>query len=152
MYEDKFKKDLKFGNDGEKVVFEHLETVVDNIKLIDECNNSDYDFKVKADGRFRKYEVKTEDAYCKPGNDTGNIFIETECSGKVSGLNKSQSDWYAFYLYHYKEIWYIKTSDLKILLINNKIRKVGNSGDGGRVSGYLLPRNKYKDSFKIFKL
>ena len=152
MSNTKFKKDLKFGNDGEKVVFNHLTTLKEGVKLVEECNNADYDFKIKVDGAFKTYEVKTEDSYCKPGNDTGNIFIEIECSGKSSGLNRSVSDWYVFYLFHYGEVWYIKKDDLKILLIENNIRKVGNSGDGGRVVGYLLPRDEYRHHFMIYKV
>lgn len=152
MSKDKFLKDLKFGNDGETIVFNHLKTLKENIELIEECNTGDYDFKIDMDGKIITYEVKTEDQYCKPGKNTGNIFVEIECNGKITGIMRSKADWYVFYLPHYKQIWYIKSQTLKKLLGISDFELKENSGDGGLVIGYVIPRNQVRKYFKIFNL
>lgn len=152
MGKDKFLKDLKFGNDGEMVVYNHLKTIKPEIELIDTCNNSDYDFKIKSDNNEITYEVKTEDQYCKPGNNTGNIFVEIECNQKPSGIMRTKANWYAFYLPHYKQIWYIKTPMLIKLVEGGFFPLKKNSGDGGLVVGYAVARNQVKEYFNVFDL
>jgi len=86
MVVDKFIKDLRFGNDSEKMVFNHLKGINPKIKLLEECNTGDYDFKIGIGDKEITYEVKTEDQYCKPGRNTGNIFVEIECNKKIAGI------------------------------------------------------------------
>jgi len=152
MSKEKFIKDLMFGNKGEEVVLNHILSMADNAALIDICNNGDYDLKVEINGEIKTFEVKTEDKYCKAGNNTGNIFVETMCNGKPSGITRSIADWYVFYMPFYKKLWYIKSDDLKLLIKENNFPLKENSGDGGLVVGYAVPRKKVEQFFKIYEI
>lgn len=148
----KFLKDLKFGNDGENIVFNHLKSIDPNIKLLEKSNTGDFDFKIEINGKEITYEVKTEDQYCKPGKNTGNIFVEIKCNNKPAGIIKSKADWYVFYLPHYNQIWYIKSNTLKKLIQTKEFHLKENSGDGGLVAGYVIPRKSVRKYFKIFEV
>jgi len=104
-----FKYDLKLGQVGEKYLAEVLQN--------------------------KKIEVKTDFQATK----TGNLFIEYESRGKLSGLATTQAEWYAFILSNEFMIL-IKTTELKdkcrpLLGTNKDIR----GGDSNTSKGILLP-------------
>jgi hypothetical protein len=146
-----FNKDIVTGQDGEKVVLEHIISMTD-ATLIDTNHDNKFDFMVDKDGVRRTYEVKT-DEYCRAGYDNGNLFVEIECRGKASGIVVTQADWFVFYLPHRKQIWYIESDRLRELIAVNDFRKTENSGDkNSRTIGYLIPRRKFKNHFKVYEL
>lgn len=146
-----FKKDIITGQNGENIIREHILNIT-GAKLIEINHDKKFDFMIEKDGVKKTYEVKTEE-YCRPGSDNGNLFIEIECRGQASGIMATMSDWYVFYLPYRKQIWYIPTDDLKALVIENQFRKTENSGDkGSNTTGYLIPRRKYKQHFKVYDL
>lgn len=145
-----FKKDITTGQDGEKIVADHIIGIT-KATLVDVNHDNKFDFMINKDGINRTYEVKT-DEYCKPGSDNGNLFVETECRGKSSGLTVTQADWFVFFLPHRKQIWYIESDKLRDLITNNEFRKTENSGDkGSQTVGYLIPRRKFRSHFKIYE-
>ena len=96
-------------------------------------------------------EIKT-DVFCKPHNDTGNIFVEFECRGKESGIMVTEAKWFVTYFKHLNEIWYIKTSELLSLIETSNFRTTQFSGDSGsNTKGYLIPRYAFKEKFIIRK-
>lgn len=142
-----FRKDLIEGEEGEQVVLSDLESL--GGEFISDNKDNKYDLLITKDGKELTYEIKT-DVYCKPDRDTGNMFIEFECRGKDSGVRVSQADWFVTYYKHFNELWYIRTTDLLKLVETEDMRMTSNSGDAGsNTRGYLLPRHKYKNHFKV---
>ena len=101
-----FKKDLKLGNDGEEILIKFLESK--GCKYIDSNNDNKYDLMMINKGKETTYEIKT-DVFIAPIYDTGNIFIEYESRGKLSGISVTQADWFVTYFKYLKEIWFIKS-------------------------------------------
>ena len=145
----KFNKDLIEGEEGELVVIEQLKNF--GATLIHQNKDNRYDVLVERNGKNIKYEIKT-DVYCKPDRDTGNMFIETECRGKKSGINVTQAEWFVYFYPLLDEIWYIKTKDLLNLIQENvnTLRFHKNGGDpGSRTKGWLIPRKRFLESFIV---
>lgn len=144
-----FKKDLIIGEEGEMTVVKDLESI--GGKLITDNKNNSHDLIIEKNGVQLKYEIKT-DVFCFPQFDTGNMFIEFECRGKKSGIEVTTADWFVMYYKYLKEIWYIKTDDLKQLIKDNDFFKTEFSGDQySNTRGYLIPREKYKKHFIVRK-
>lgn len=142
-----FKKDLVIGNKGEDVVLNDLISLGAKV-LVRRTDNSDYDFMISQNGNKITYECKTDFF-----PDTGNIFIETKCRGKDSGINVTKADWFVTYFTHSNELWYIKTNELKELIEFVPHKKVVNSGDkGSGTEGYLINKTKFKKNFIIRKV
>lgn len=103
------------------------------------------------------YEVKT-DMFQKKGNtpkerNSGNMAIEFSCRGSDSGIKVTKADWFVTYYPIYKEIWYIKTDELRELIDKNNFRQVpaGDLENGKKVAMvYLIPRYKFKEKFKFY--
>jgi len=145
-----FRKDLILGNQGEIVIKEFLESMGGT--FIEFNNDNKYDLKMIIDEIEATYEIKT-DVYCTPTKDTGNMFIEFFCRDKPSGILTSQAKWFIMYYKYLNEAWFITTDDLKKLVNDNKFKVITNGGDkGSSTNGYLIPREKYKEFFKIYQL
>jgi hypothetical protein len=141
-----FNKDLVIGNKGEDVVLNDLISLGAKV-LVKRTDNNKYDFMVSKNGKNITYECKTDFF-----PDTGNLFVETKCRGKESGINVTKADWFATYFTYSKEIWYIKTSDLKDLIESVPHKKTTNAGDkGSGTEGYLINKAKFKNNFIIRK-
>lgn len=144
-----FNKDLVIGEQGERTVAQDLESI--GAKLITDNKNNSHDLIVEKDGTQLKYEIKT-DVFCFPQFDTGNMFIEFECRGKKSGIEVTTADWFVMYYKYLKEIWYIKTDELKKLINDNQFFETEFSGDqNSNTRGYLIPREEYKKHFIVRK-
>ena len=144
-----FNKDLIIGEQGERTVAQDLESI--GAKLITDNKNNSHDLIIEKDGTQLKYEIKT-DIFCFPQFDTGNMFIEFECRGKKSGIEVTTADWFVMYYKYLKEIWYIKTDELKKLINDNQFFETEFSGDqNSNTRGYLIPREKYKKHFIVRK-
>jgi hypothetical protein len=116
-------------------------------------NTKDWDIHLtKENGEDVFIEVKT-DRWEKFNKVTNNIFIETRCNNTPSGIWSSKSNLYAFYFPDDGEIFFIKTSDLKDLVKDpEKVRYTNMSGDGGRVSGFLINRKDWRDLFQVVNI
>lgn len=151
MAEYNFNDDIIVGEEGEQVVLNDLIKKGGEFIKFNKDNKFDLLLSVKVPKKV-KYEIKT-DVFCKPNNDTGNMFIEFECRGKQSGIEVTEADWFVMYYKYLNEIWYIKTEELKKLLYYNDFKITSFSGDeGSNTKGYLIPRNKYKKHFTISKV
>ena len=144
-----FRKDLKIGQKGEEVVKTFLESK--GASFVNFNDNNQYDLKMMLNEEEITYEIKT-DVFCSPEYDTGNLFIEFFSRDKESGISTSKAKWFVNYYKFLNEMWFIKTEDLRQLIIKNNFKvKVG--GDvGSQTHGYLIPRNEFKEHFKIYKL
>lgn len=142
-----FRQDLVIGEKGEEVIVSDLNKF--GVKLIEFNKDNRYDLLMEKDGVKVKYEVKT-DVFCKPTNDTGNIFVEYECRGKNSGILVTEAKWFVTYFKHLNEIWYIKTDTLKNLIEKSHFRETQFSGDNGsNTKGYLVPRKSLREHFIV---
>jgi len=145
-----FNKDIIEGEAGEDVVRKLLESY--DFNFISNNKDNRYDIIMEYKGKQKKYEIKT-DVYCKPGNDTGNIFVEHLSRGKDSGITVTEADWYVTYFKHFNEVWFIETEKLKILCVTNKIETRSFGGDAGSdTRGYLVPREMFRKEFNVKKI
>lgn len=142
-----FKSDIRLGESGEKTVLEYL--VSKGAEFVSDNKDYKYDLKVRFKDKEVTYEVKT-DVFCRPLRDTGNMFIEYNSRGKHSGITVTEADWFVTYYKNLKKMWFIKTSDLKKIISENQFPFTNYSGDeGSNTCGYLIPRNEFKELFKV---
>jgi len=150
MAEYNFTKDIVVGEHGETVVIKDLESL--GATFITDNKDNRYDVIMNINNEEIKYEIKT-DVFCKPENDTGNLFIEYECRGKFSGILVTEAKWFVTYYENLRQIWYIQTDVLKKLLSTNEIPKTEFSGDtNSNTKGWLMPRYQYKKHFIVRKV
>ena len=138
-----FNKDIVIGEKGEKVLIEDL---VSMGAIYDSDNKTNtHDVIVTFKGKPISYECKTD-----MFDDTGNMFIETSCRGKKSGIMVTKADWFVTYFEKLNEIWYIKTDKLKEILNNHEHRKATQSGDlNSDTEGILLNKYMFRDEFIV---
>jgi hypothetical protein len=142
-----FRSDLKLGNNGENLVGKFLENKGGII--LDKNNDNKYDLSVSYNGVIITYEIKT-DVFCAPMFDTGNMFIEFESRGKLSGISVTKAKWFVTYFLYLNEIWFIEVEKLKLLIANNHFPTHLDSGDiNSNTKGYLIKRKDYKSHFKV---
>jgi hypothetical protein len=152
-----FNEDILIGEAGEKIVIRDLESM--GGLFVDDNKNKTHDLTlmmpIRGDGALVKettYEVKT-DVLCRPHSDTTNMFIEIESRNGPSGINVTKADWFVMYYKYFDELWYIKTTDLKVLIRNNNFKITEQAGDeGSNTSGVLIPRYQFKSHFKVRRI
>ena len=149
----KFNKDLKFGNNGEKIVAMYM--AINGMTIVnDESTDSkDYDivmYSPKANKNLYM-EIKT-DNYVNDNKDTGNIAIETRYRGKPSGISVTKSDWWVYYMpdISVNNLWMMECDKLKRFIKENiKDLKVVKGGDNNWSELILIPRKKYAKYFGV---
>ena len=140
-----FNKDILQGEKGEEVI----KNILVNMGFVFIKYNKDnkFDLLMEYNNRQITYEIKT-DIYPK---NTGNLVIEFECRGKLSGISVTKADYFVTYFPHLNEIWNIKTSILIKLINQHKPRISENSGDkGSNTKLYILNKNKFRNYFKVY--
>jgi len=141
-----FQKDLKEGNNGEKIIVMYLICQGMDYKGL----NNDYKYDIKMFSKKHKqditFEVKT-DVYPE---DTGNLAVEIRYKGKPSGVSHTEADWFVYWYRNisYQNVWMIKVDELKSLIKKNKF-KIVKGGDNNNSQLVLIPRDKYKKFFRI---
>jgi hypothetical protein len=144
-----FKHALKEAKKIEKKIGDYFTSKGYEVLSISSDNTCD--LIIKKGDKKKLYEVKT-DYIIREDFDTGNMFIECECRNKPSGIATSKSNWYIYYFINLNEMWFIKTSDLKFLIIQNDFELKKQVGDeGSNTQGYLIPRFR-KDIKKLFTI
>ncbi len=138
-----FKKDIILGEEGESVMIDDLVSMGATYDSSNKTNT--HDVIVNFNGKDICYECKTDFF-----NDTGNMFIETRCRGKASGIKVTKADWFVTYFKKLNEIWYIKTDKLKQILSEDKHKEITQCGDdGSNTEGFLLNKNMFRDDFIV---
>jgi hypothetical protein len=140
-----FRKDLAFGKQYEKIA---IDLVIKNDNEILESNPDTYckEFDFKTDKNI--YEVKADRLTYK----TGNMFIEYECSNKLSGISTTNATyWFYFvilpvsltnYPNNYR-VYKIPISALKESITKTTRTILG--GDNYKSKGYLIHESIFKD-------
>lgn len=145
-----FKKDLELSKQGEEEVKNFL--IKHGCEFVHFNHDNKYDILMTKKNKPVTYEVKTDYIVIKLF-DTGNLFVEFECRGKLSGISVTESEWYINYFYHLKELWFIKTQNLKDLIANNEIPITTEAGDiNSGTKGYLINRKKYRKYFQVYNV
>jgi len=144
-----FNKDIISGEKGENDIRVLLESK--GFTFISDNKDNRYDLIMKYQGNQITYEIKT-DILVTPSKDTGNMAIEFESRGKLSGISVTQADYFVYYLAHFGEVWNIKVSNLKKLIANNNFFAVNGGDKGSNTKMYLINRNKYRNYFKVHKI
>ncbi len=145
MKEINVKSDIKFGEAGEEVVKDTLEETFGCVFC--SCQK-DYKYDLLMaimEGditKKTKIEVKTDKFT------TGFLFVEFNWKENPSGIETTESDWYAFYMINYKEIWLIETDKLKRLIGENDF-EIKLCGDGKNGKGYRVPMIGFKNHFQV---
>lgn len=138
-----FNKDIILGEEGEEVMINDLISMGATYNSSNRTNS--HDVTVTFKGKNITYECKTDFF-----DDTGNMFIETSCRGKDSGISVSKADWFVTYFKKLNEIWYIKTQNLKKILSEHTHTHATQCGDNGsNTKGVLLNKNKFRDEFIV---
>jgi hypothetical protein len=79
------------------------------------------------------------------------MFIETKCNGKDSGVIGTKADYFIYFYPDFEIMYLISIEDIKKLIKEHGVLST-QSGDGGRVTGYLINRRIYKDKFFTYKI
>lgn len=149
--EKKWKKDLSEGQKGERVIAEYFEKKYSLGEILFN-EDSKYDFSGKRGEEIITFEVKTDRYEYMKNIKTYNMFIEIECNGKPSGISNSKADHFVYYYPDLEEVYIIPMPKLRHLVMVNNLDFSEQSGDGGKVKGYLLHRNLFKEHFNVIKI
>lgn len=141
-----FLKDLSKGKKGEMIIKNYL---VEKQKMLFISENDDirYDLLMLDDrGRLIKYEIKT-DEFATFQFETGNLFIEFQCSGKPSGVFASEADYYVYFFPQERKAYF--TSKEKLLKNKHLFHISYNCGGNGTVKGFIVDRQDFSYLFTI---
>ena len=136
-----FASDLRFGHKYE------------NIFVNTYLKNSDD--VIRPPGLFSPYDIFSQGKTFEVKADrmafkTGNMAIEASCSGKASGINITEADFWAYFIViseEEHELYLIPTKFIKDLIEIKQFNPI-RGGDGGRAEMYLISINHFK-TFKI---
>jgi hypothetical protein len=141
-----FNKDLIKGNAGEKIIVMYL--ICQGMNYISLNDDFRYDIKMFSEKNNREmlFEVKT-DVYPE---DTGNMAIEIRFKKNPSGISHTEAEWFVYYYRDlpFNNLWMIKVDKLKELIKNNNFQIIM-GGDNNMSQLVLIPRNKFKEYFRI---
>ena len=140
-----FHKDLEVANQTEHEIAQLLTRF--NFKTLDFNDDNKYDLLLEKSGKQYTLEIK-EDFQC--GN-TGNVAVEYESRGKLSGILTSKSDLY-MYRMHFTEAQggvkhFLMTKKALIGIIKDKryFRKVNGGDYGSNTMMYLFKASEMED-------
>jgi len=157
-----FKTGIDVGEKGEKVISDFL--ISHGCKFLNDNKDNKYDLKMLTHNNIpTTIEIKT-DFYCYPertitlennvektikARDSGNMFIEKECRGKLSGISVTKSKWFVIYYPYLQKAWFIRTNSLKKLIDDNNFYVATGGDPGSNTKGYLIKRSFFKKHFKV---
>ena len=135
MKSNPFDKKLEEGDDFENHVIDYLQSngVTSAVKI--PGNFPDYDIFIA------KSETKIECKNDKRADETGNLFIETSCNGKESGIYKTKAD-YWFIRYDGKAWLYKKEKIIQCIESNNfkfVEKTVKQDVNYSKMKAYIIP-------------
>jgi hypothetical protein len=117
-----FNQDLPIAKKSEEEVASILQKNHDAV-IVSYENTNKFDIQAKIKGKFYTFEVK-EDFTCER---TGNVGVEFECRGKLSGISVSQADFYVYKIHSAKHgiiFRYMRTATLKKMIADNKYFRI----------------------------
>lgn len=144
-----FDKDFPIARKTEKQIAKFLVEKL-SMEFVDECNNADYDIRMKmSDGKIFTIEIK-EDFSCKR---TGNVGVEFSSWGRDSGIAISKADLYMYKVHQPNGkigLYAINTKKLKKMIADEKYFRIVTGGDVGSNSmNYLFKLAVIQENFKL---
>lgn len=149
-----FAKDLPIAKKTEKQIAQFLVdtqkmTYVGSSDSIRGVRKSDFDIRMAwPSGKQVDIEIK-EDFSCAR---TGNVGVECESWGRLSGISISKADFYLYKVHQpdgTKRVYIIKTELLKQMIADKKYHRIVVGGDPGSNSkNYLFTLKVIMDNFK----
>jgi hypothetical protein len=158
MSNKKWLQDLAQGNTGERVVCEYLLSKRPQYGLAEYNNDSRYDFRLTSSTENDlTFEIKSDCYEYLKGFMTYNIFVETSCSNKPSGIMTSEADYFVYYFPYLEEAYFIQSDKLREFVREHNedddgIEYKNRAGDGQRVEGVCIHRNYHRDIFNVVKI
>ena len=149
-----FAKDLPIAKKTEKQIAEFL-VETQNMKYVGSSDTlpgvrkSDFDIRMAwSSGKQVDIEIK-EDFSCAR---TGNVGVECESWGRLSGISISKADFYLYKVHQpdgTKRVYIIQTSKLKKMIEDQLYHRIVVGGDPGSNSkNYLFKLKTIMDNFK----
>ena len=149
-----FAKDLPIAKKTEKQIAEFL-VETQNMKYVGSSDTlpgvrkSDFDIRMSwSSGKQVDIEIK-EDFSCAR---TGNVGVECESWGRLSGISISKADFYLYKVHQpdgTKRVYIIQTSKLKKMIEDQLYHRIVVGGDPGSNSkNYLFKLKTIMDNFK----
>lgn len=144
-----FSQDWKVARQTEKEVARWLEKNR-GMTLLDECDNNEYDIRMRTPGGISvKIEVK-EDFTCEK---TGNIGLEYECRGRPSGIAVTHASMYIYKVHRpdgKKGLYAVPVDVLKGMVDNKQYHRIVSGGDPGSNSmNYLFKLEEIEKNFSL---
>ena len=136
----KFQNDLKFGSIYERETLKYFD--YDDYKF-----NNDYRFDIIFNDNL-KVEVKAD----RLAHKTNNICIEFKYNNNDSGINKTESSRYFYYIIkpdNTYDIYNISVKKIKKYILKEKYKKIVNSGD--KAKSYLFDLSVF-EKYKLCNL
>lgn len=145
-----FDKDLLRSKNTELEIADILKNQHPGIQNIDFLNNNKGDLQIHLIDGIITIEIKEDLMAAK----TGNVAVEYECRGKLSGISVTKAEVIIYKIHNSdKSITYflIKTDELKKSIKNKWYDRTVTGGDvGSNTKMYLYKYNKFKELGKIF--
>lgn len=151
--ESKWELDLRDGNLGERIVVNFLCKKY-NWSIISFNNTGSHDAIIKTNKRGNiKVEIKT-DRWEKFNRITNNMVIETFCRGKLSGISRTEADYFIYFYPEWEIAYMIAVDKLKTIMKEkpNLFRYQSGIGDDGAVNAFICNRFEMERYFKTFKI
>lgn len=129
--------DLPYGEKGEGLI---LDLILRKYKTAykQEGNHKEYDIMIPQINK--SVEVKRDALTDK----TGNVFIESSCQNKESGISATTADLFAYITE--SKIYWIETANINKCIEDEKILKsVGFRIQGKIIDAYLIPTDIFKN-------
>ena len=147
-----FEKDFKIALSTEQEAVSLLKLIYEKCTFIRFNDDYRYDIVMKIGAGLVTYEVK-EDFMCEH---TGNVSLEYESRGKLSGISVSEADYYIYKLHISRTeiIFAIISSDiLKEYIADKAFFRIVNGGDkGSNTLNYLFKYEKFIRKASLYKL
>lgn len=143
---------FKQGIAGEEVVIDFILKNSKEYSFVRKNDNSNFDFILEKNGEHKTYEVKTDSSIYP------NFFIEFESRNKKSSISVTTADWFCYYFSKKKQLYFIKTEDLRHLIFSNKfeVKTITEKNDTDSTKsmnkGFIIPVEEFKRFFKKYEL
>jgi hypothetical protein len=144
----KFRKDLSQGEMGEVEIGKYLEKER-GLTILEYNKDYKYDILTEKDGKQMTFEIKTDRYEYFKKEKTFNMFIELTCSGKDSGITKTEADYFIYYYPDFEMFYFIEVNKLRELIQTLNLPLKTQSGDNGKVTGVCIHRNLHKKHFVV---
>lgn len=134
-----FVEDEEFGDSGEQLALSYLE--YDTYQRAPKRRFKDWDFWVESNGIREFWEVK----YDRYTHKSGNIVIEFESSGEISGIAATKADKWMYILNGEPTIFMIPVTDLKQMIAEKRYDSIRRIAEYGKNKAYFFNRDLFTE-------